>query len=358
MNRRKITFLTLLTTLCFVTGCTPNGNKTAETSIIYGVATLLSLLLWIGYCFFAKVKERWFILLFTSVLVVNIGYFMLATSDNLNMALHANRISYLGSVFLPLSMLMSILKVANLQYKKQLPITLVIVAILVFFIAASPGYSTIYYQEVSFEIINGVGTLIKVYGPWHFIYMVYLLTYFAAMSFVVIQAFAQKKMNNTVNGIILLLAVFVNLGVWFIEQFIKIDFEVLSLSYIISEAFLWGALVIMRENERLQKVVKEAVAQISTEEDSEDTVPSEDCLMTQNFKQFTDGINSLTPTEHRIFDYYIEGAGTKDILAALNITENTLKFHNKNIYSKLGVPSRKKLIEIHKQIEVMKKLES
>ena len=30
----------------------------------------------------------------------------------------------------------------------------------------------------------------------------------------------------------------------------------------------------------------------------------------------------------------------------MNITENTLKFHNKNIYGKLGVPSRKELLRI------------
>lgn len=31
-------------------------------------------------------------------------------------------------------------------------------------------------------------------------------------------------------------------------------------------------------------------------------------------------------------------------MAELNIKEDTLKFHNKNIYSKLGVTSRKQLL--------------
>ena len=30
----------------------------------------------------------------------------------------------------------------------------------------------------------------------------------------------------------------------------------------------------------------------------------------------------------------------------LSIKENTLKYHNKNIYSKLGISSRKQLLEI------------
>ena len=38
-------------------------------------------------------------------------------------------------------------------------------------------------------------------------------------------------------------------------------------------------------------------------------------------------------------------------MASLNIKENTLKFHNKNIYGKLGVTSRKQLIELSKQLD-------
>ena len=37
-------------------------------------------------------------------------------------------------------------------------------------------------------------------------------------------------------------------------------------------------------------------------------------------------------------------------MAMLNIKENTLKFHNKNLYHKLGVSSRKELLEIYKLI--------
>ena len=36
---------------------------------------------------------------------------------------------------------------------------------------------------------------------------------------------------------------------------------------------------------------------------------------------------------------------------AFNTKENTLKFHNKNIYGKLSVSSRKQLFEIYKYIK-------
>ena len=45
---------------------------------------------------------------------------------------------------------------------------------------------------------------------------------------------------------------------------------------------------------------------------------------------------------------------TKDIISQLGITENTLKYHNKNIYSKLGVKTRKELLQY---IELMRNAE-
>ena len=66
---------------------------------------------------------------------------------------------------------------------------------------------------------------------------------------------------------------------------------------------------------------------------------------------YVEGLSNLTPTERAIYNLYISGNTTKEIMASLNIKENTLKFHNKNIYGKLGVSSRKQLIELSKQLE-------
>lgn len=40
----------------------------------------------------------------------------------------------------------------------------------------------------------------------------------------------------------------------------------------------------------------------------------------------------------------MEGKTTKEIIALMGFKEFTLKFHNKNIYEKLGVSSRKELL--------------
>jgi len=64
-----------------------------------------------------------------------------------------------------------------------------------------------------------------------------------------------------------------------------------------------------------------------------------------SYQIFLNSIHTLTPKEHEIFNYYLEGKSAKEILAIANITENTLKYHNKNIYSKFGISSRKQLLQ-------------
>lgn len=73
-----------------------------------------------------------------------------------------------------------------------------------------------------------------------------------------------------------------------------------------------------------------------------------------SYQMFIDNLATLTPKEEDIFNLYVQGCSTKDIISQLGITENTLKYHNKNIYSKLGVKTRKELLQY---IELMRNAE-
>lgn len=348
----------LLFLILSLSGCSAVGEKSASLTIIYGATAVLSLLLLIGCLLLVRKNKAWFILLFSSVLVVNIGYTFLAMSTCLEMALWANRVAYLGSVFLPLAMLMIILDVSGTKHPKWLHGALGALSFLVFLIAASPGILPIYYKEVSFAVVNGVSTLVKVYGPLHPLYLVYLLGYFAAMVTVIIRAKFKKTIDTTANAAILAIAVFVNIGVWFIEQLVAIDFEMLSVSYIISELFLLGVHLVMNEYRRLKMIVKqvESVQNYSEAETSTPNVmlekPVEDeAVAPERIEFFMMGLKTLTPTERAIYDAYVARVTTKEIMANMDIKESTLKYHNRNLYGKLGVSSRKELLEVHKQIK-------
>lgn len=327
--------------LLFMSGCTA-PEKSISLCPAYAVIAVLSLLLLIGYCCLVKKKNTWLLLLFTSVLIVNAGYFALSISKTLEEALLANRISYLGSVFLPLSMLMIILDTIGVRYKKWLPIALLCISFGVFIVAASPGYLDIYYKEVSIQKINGVTVLNKVYGPWHKLYFYYLFLHFAAMAGAAAHGIIKRKVPAGSHTAILVFAVLINIGVWLMEQLVRIDFEMLSVSYIMSELFLLGLYMMLQEGNAGKTADQSASAVSSAESD----MPAiADCAL------FMDGLSRLTPTERAVYDLYLEGKNTRQVMDMLNIKENTLKYHNKNIYGKLGVSSRKQLMETARIID-------
>ncbi len=93
------------------------------------------------------------------------------------------------------------------------------------------------------------------------------------------------------------------------------------------------------EYEKAAKKYELAKSEIDrlAEKHKEDIVPEE-------YDFFVENLGMLTPAEHRIYELYLSGKTAKEIAEILHITENTLKYHNKNIYSKLGISSRKQLL--------------
>lgn len=63
-----------------------------------------------------------------------------------------------------------------------------------------------------------------------------------------------------------------------------------------------------------------------------------------SYQRFLECLLSLSKREKEVFNLYVEGKSAKEIAEVLGITDNGLKYHNKNIYSKLGVSSRKELL--------------
>lgn len=67
-------------------------------------------------------------------------------------------------------------------------------------------------------------------------------------------------------------------------------------------------------------------------------------IVPEEYNYFVENLGMLTPAEYRVYELYLSGKTAKQIAEILHITENTLKYHNKNIYSKLGISSRKQLL--------------
>ena len=215
--------------------------------LAYGIIALISLCM-VGVCVVAdKKRDIWLLLVFVSVSVCNLGYFMLSVSQNLGSALNSNRIAYLGSVFLPFFMLMMVLRFCGMKCPKPLMITLVTIGIVMMGITTSPGILPIYYSTVDIEIVDGATKLVREYGPLHALYYVYLIGYMLSMVSVAIYAVAKKKIKSHLHTILLLCTVFCNILIWLVEQFLPRGFEWLSVSYIITECLILAIYRLMQK---------------------------------------------------------------------------------------------------------------
>lgn len=350
MKRSGAFFAFLFLLLPALSGCGIIGEKAASISVIYGAISFFSLILLIGYCVLVYKKEIWFIFLFTAVFTVNLGYFLLSVSETLDAALFSNRLSYFGSVFLPMIMFVIITKECRIDLRNELIGVLTVISLFVFLLAASPGYLDIYYKSVALAKVNGVSVLEKVYGPFHSVYLFYLLFYFGAMVGIIIYSRVERKIEKPTHAAILAGSVFVNICVWLLQQLVRIDFELLSVSYIVSELFLLGIHLLLRENEedkaRLEALEEKTNAPVvpSGKSFAENLISM--VMKNDEENSFSEALSSLTPTERKIYEFHLSGKKTKEIMDELCITENTVKFHNKNIYRKFGVSSKKQLLEL------------
>lgn len=309
-------------------------EKTLNISFIYGIDTILALLLACGYCALVKKKEMWLMWLYFSVFVANVGYFTLSISKTVEEALLANRLGYLGSVFLPLFMLITIMKVCKVKCSTVARVILITISSMVFLVAASQGYLALYYKEVSLVFVNGMAKLQKVYGPLHNLYYIYLFAYFIAMLGVIVYALRKKKIASYKHAGLLVVVVFFNIAIWLVEQFINWDFEFLSISYLASELLLLFLYGMIQDYElALER------RQINTQMIGKEEIDLD--LVKENYPQ----IGSLSKRETDVLLKLLADKKRKEIADELCITENTVKKHISNIFVKLEISNRKELFE-------------
>ena len=311
-------------------------------SIIYGVVAVISLLLAISYCVFIRKKEIWLVWLYFSVFIANLGYFALSISKTLEEALLANRIAYLGCVFLPLFMLVIIGKTCNTSLPKITTIACVIISCIVFLIAASPGYTDWYYKEVTFTVVEGGAKLQKVYGPLHNLYYVYLFAYFAAMIGLIIYAMSKKKITSYKQGGLLTVVVMLNILIWFVEQLVNWDIEFLSVSYIASELLLLLLYGMIQDYELAMGTRFDKSATMVSELEDNAADNSEDKMETEpEFNPYE--LGKLSDREKDVLKLLYAGKKRKEIAEELFISDNTVKKHISSMFSKLQVSSREEL---------------
>jgi DNA-binding CsgD family transcriptional regulator len=101
------------------------------------------------------------------------------------------------------------------------------------------------------------------------------------------------------------------------------------------------------KQEAARRDMEEKLAKLGAEAQARDIVPPP----REDYEAFCRNLQTLTPSERRVFDLYRAGHRGKDIPDIMGCSTNNIKFHNKNIYGKLWVSSRKELLGYIKMMD-------
>ena len=319
--------------------------KHGNLSIVYGLVALLSVSLLLFYLLREKKRERSFLHLFICVAIINSGYFLLSIAPSLTTALIANAIAYFGTAYSVLAMVYIILDVCQMKKRKWLHWLLWVITTAAFALAASGKWLGLYYRSAQIVKVNGMTRLVKDYGPLHILYTVYLLGYVALMIATIAYAARKKRLASGKYTMLLLCAVLLNIGVWAVEQAIDVDFEFLSVSYMVTEVILLLVYSMLRDYGIVQSGGKLVSAQMLASHPSQ-AIPAGELPpgMEDMFHGFAEKVKTLSSAERRILNYYIDGHEISEIPELAYISIHTVKKHNRSIYQKLEVASRDELM--------------
>ena len=205
---------------------------TAYYEILFGLSIVLTL---IYLAIWHKHFDVHITLIFAFIPIANLGYAILAHSRNLDTALTAVKVTYIGGCFLTLFICQSIFSLCHINLKRWMSAGLTILSMISFSFVLSIGNSPYFYKTVRFEISKGMGRLVKTYGFAHTLTYV-IITFFIIISFIAM-IYSLIKKNDVSNKTIVLLMfpAAVSFLSYFVGKFLPAGIEAMPLSYVFAQ---------------------------------------------------------------------------------------------------------------------------
>ena len=308
-------------------------------TIAYSIIFVLSLILPISYFIGAqKKKEFWLFMMFLCVCIVNFGYLLLSVAPNVAFALTANKIAYLGQVFIIMCMFMIISRLCGFSYPKWFIYLLTAIAILMYAVILTTGHLDWYYKSVTLTTVDGAPKLVKEYGILHSVYLVYILSYFAAMLAVICISLKRSTGTSQKTAGLMLIVVLGNIGMWLVEKIVTWNFQFLSVSYLMSEFVMFFVYWLLEDYIHKNEIPSPVIV-----EEKVPIIVVDSLSKAEKLKVILSSLPeniSLSARQTEIVEKILEGKSRKEIAADLCLSENTVKTHTGMLYRSLGVSSR------------------
>ena len=308
--------------------------------VVYGLLFVLSLIMPVGHFRSAQRKQNevWLYNLYICICIVNLGYLLLSLSKTVAFALFANKIAYFGQAYVMLCMFMLISKLSGYTYPKWIRITLIALSAVMFGLVATTGYLDWYYKDVALIYEDGAAKLVKEYGVLHPVYLMYVLGYFVAMVAVIAASLKWKRVASQKVAGLMIVVVLSNIAMWLVEKLVALNFEFLSVSYVMSEFVFFFIFWILQDYVHVRDLpVGEAV-------EKHGPIIVVDSLsraekMERILSKLPQG-KHLTARQIEMLEGILDGKSRKQIATELHLSENTVKMHMGLLYENLGVSGK------------------
>ena len=200
--------------------------------IYYNIFFLTSFLLSIFYVYrFQKHFDVNITAIFLIVPISTLGNVFLATADNLDQALVANRIIYIGGCFLPFFITFSIFNLCEIQVKPIIRTALLLLNSLIYVSVLTIGRNLYFYESVALDNSGSYSYLVKEYGPVHMVFILMLGFYVLLGTGTIVYTYFRKKQVSRVMLYLLFLPEFFSVVGYFGGKLLNVHFELSPITF-------------------------------------------------------------------------------------------------------------------------------
>lgn len=201
---------------------------------LVGISTLITFIQIVMFVVRSGKHQNFYqFMIFFGVLITNIGYFILSISNSVEVALLSNGLTYIGGVFLPFFVLLTISDLCDIKLSKMVYLILLAASIFVLGLVFTTHYSGLFYKEVFLEKVYGATRVEKIAGPLYFTFRLLLAIDVLVCIYVAVKAYKENK-NFTKKSVLAILAItIVPAIIYLIERAFECPVELLPFCYFI-----------------------------------------------------------------------------------------------------------------------------
>lgn len=160
---------------------------------IYFITFAASLIMISSFLLRNSKIDTGYILFGLAIVITAMGRWFIAASDSIGQAVFGNKILYLGTCFLPLTMIMLLARFSKIRIPKIIVTILTIYSTLVFAAVMTVGHTDWYYKSTTLIQMDGYAYIEKVYGPLHVLFLILLAIDSVFIVTIIVLAFRKRK---------------------------------------------------------------------------------------------------------------------------------------------------------------------